>query len=134
MVDSAYVEEELRKAREALADAERLATGGGSDEGIVNRLYYAAFHAAQAALYDRDVNPSSHGAVRNRFGEEVVLAGDATREQGRLLTTLADLRQQADYGYEPLDVDVEQLVERTRSFVEAMADLVEGMGDDSTPD
>lgn len=38
------------------------------DEGIVNRLYYAAFHAAQAVLYDRDVAPSSHGAIRNRLG------------------------------------------------------------------
>lgn len=37
----------------------------------INRLYYAASHAAQAALYDRNVDPGSHGAVRNRFGEEL---------------------------------------------------------------
>ena len=46
MGEAQYVEEELSKAREALADAERLADSGGSDDGITNRLYYAAFHAA----------------------------------------------------------------------------------------
>lgn len=125
MGEARYVDEELTKAREALRDAERLAESGGTDDGIVNRLYYASFHAAQAALYDRGLAPSSHGAVRNLFGEHVVLDGSATRDEGRLLTTLGDLRQQADYGYEPLEVDVATLLDRTRAFVEAMAKLVD---------
>lgn len=83
-----YVEEVLSMARLALSDAEQLVASDGSDEGIVNRLYYAAFHAAQAALYQRDVDPSSHGAVRNRFGEHFVLDGSVSRTHGRLLTTL----------------------------------------------
>ena len=82
MTDERYADEELSKARRALNDAERLVQTSGSEEGIVNRLYYASFHAAQAALYVRGVDPGSHGAVRNRFGEEIVLDGDATREQG----------------------------------------------------
>lgn len=125
MVEQRYVREELEKARQALADAEQLTAGGGSDEGVVNRLYYAAFHAAQAALYSRDVNPSPHGAVRNRFGEVFVVSGELSRDQGRLLTTLADLRQQADYGYEPLEVDVGDLFERTAAFVDDVTELVE---------
>jgi hypothetical protein len=48
-----------------------------------------------------------------------------SREQGRLLTTLGDLRQQADYGYEPLELDVETLLDRTRAFVDAMGELVD---------
>lgn len=126
MGEERYVREELSKAREALRDAQRLLESGGTDEGVVNRMYYASFHAAQAALYDRGVAPSSHGAVRNLFGEHIVLPGDANREMGRLLTTLGDLRQQADYGYEPLEVDVEALLDRTRSFVEAIDEIVEG--------
>jgi len=119
-----YAGEELTKARDALSDAEELVSVDGSDEGVVNRLYYACFHAAQAALYARGVEPKSHGAVRNQFGSEVVLDGDATREQGRLLTTLADLRQQADYGYEPIEADVDSLLERARMFVADMTALV----------
>ena len=126
MGDHQYVEEELAKARTALKDAESLASADGSEEGIVNRLYYAAFHAAQAVLYSRGVEPTSHGAVRNLFGEEIVLAGAASRSQGRLLTTLADLRQQADYGYEPLDEDIDQLMSKTHEFVDSMAALIEG--------
>lgn len=129
MGDRTYAEEELDKAREALDDARRLATEGGSDAGVVNRLYYAGFHAAQAALYDRGVDPGSHGAVQRLFGRELVLDGAATREQGRLLTKLADLRQQADYGYEPLDVDVSALRERTNRFVDAMGRLVRAGSD-----
>lgn len=59
MGEERYTEEELSKAREALADAERLADSGGSEDGIVNRLYYAAFHAAQAVLYDRGIDRST---------------------------------------------------------------------------
>ncbi len=123
MGEDAYVAEELRKAEQALDDAIQLKSGGGSEEGTVNRLYYAAFHAAQAVLYDRGVDAGSHGSVRNRFGEEIVVAGDASADQGRLLTTLADLRQQADYGYEPIDADVDSLLERTCDFVRHMNDL-----------
>lgn len=125
MGDGDYVEEEIAKAERAPDDAKQLASGTGSDEGVVNRPYYASFHAAQAVLCDRDVNPSSHGAVRQLFGEEVVLEGAASREQGRLLTTLADLRQQADYGYEPIEADVSELLIRTEQFVEVMAALLE---------
>ncbi|WP_415382995.1 HEPN domain-containing protein [Halosimplex sp. TS25] len=124
MADREYVEEELSKARVALGDAESLVTSGGSDAGIVNRLYYACFHAAQAALYDCGVEPSSHGAVRNLFGEHLVLDGDMSRDQGRLLTTLADLRQQADYGYAPIDEDVASLFERTQQFVDDIGRLL----------
>lgn len=67
MGEDAYVAEELRKAEQALDDAIQLKSGGGSAEGIVNRLYYAAFHGAQAALYDQGVDAGSHGGVRFRF-------------------------------------------------------------------
>ena len=58
MTDERYADEELSKARRALNDAEQLVQTSGSEEGIVNRLYYASFHAAQAALYVRGVDPA----------------------------------------------------------------------------
>jgi uncharacterized protein (UPF0332 family) len=45
-------EHETQQARDALADARVLQNGGGTDAGILNRLYYGTFHAAQAVLYD----------------------------------------------------------------------------------
>lgn len=129
MVEREYVDEELSKAHQALDDAEELVAADGSTEGIDNRLYYAAFHAAQAALFERGIEPRTHGAVRNLFGEHLVLDGDASRVHGRLLTTLADLRQQADYGYEPIAEDIDQLADRTSEFVRAMQQLAESADD-----
>ncbi|MFB6312111.1 MAG: hypothetical protein ABEH64_13130 [Salinirussus sp.] len=46
---------------------------------MINRLYYAAFHAVQAVLYDRGFEPTSHGGVLSLFGSEIIAAGDAPR-------------------------------------------------------
>ncbi|GAA0196830.1 hypothetical protein ACFFQF_32655 [Haladaptatus pallidirubidus] len=51
MPEEDYVGEELEQARTALTDAKILQEGRGSDTAVVNRLYYACFHAAQAVLY-----------------------------------------------------------------------------------
>jgi FAD/FMN-containing dehydrogenase len=64
--------------------------------------------------------------VLSPFGSEVVVEGDPTRDQGRFLDDLATLRKQADYGYAPIDEDVEEPVERTGSFVDRMERIVDG--------
>ena len=119
------VDEQLRGANRALEDARGARKAGLSDAVVINRCYYACFHAAQAVLYDRGREPESHGGVLSLFGSDVVVEGDASREQGRFLNDLATLRKQADYGYEPVDENVDALLERTASFVEAMEGIVE---------
>lgn len=74
-------------------------------------------------LYARDHDPSSHGGVLSLFGSEVVATGDAPRTHGTLLDDLGALRKQADYGYGPVDADVDELVDDTHEFVEAAASL-----------
>jgi len=120
---------ELEQARRALHDAQVLFDSGGSDAGTLNRLYYAVFHAAQAALYARGENPSSHGHVRQQFGQQLVLNGDASREEGRLLSTLYDYRQEADYGGEISDVNVEPFIEDVEEFITHMDRLVDAADD-----
>ena len=117
--------DQLRQAQQALADATGAYEAGLSDAVVVNRLYYACFHAAQAVLYDRGLEPESHGGVLSLFGSEVVVEGAATREQGRFLNDLSAFRKQADYEYGPVDADVDDLLEKTESFVDSMAALVE---------
>lgn len=75
--------EEFSKARTALADATTLRDGGGSDEAIVNRLYYACFHAAQAVLYTEGYNPNTHSGVVRLFGREFVNTGRVIKHDGR---------------------------------------------------
>lgn len=117
------VEDQLRQSQQALADATGARDAELSDTVVINRLYYACFHAAQAALYDRGYEPKSHGGVLSLFGSEVVVAEDASREHGRLLNRLSELRKQADYGYGRIDENVGDLISRTEQFVTEMEDL-----------
>ncbi|MEF8842644.1 MAG: hypothetical protein V5A62_13635 [Haloarculaceae archaeon] len=58
------------------------------------------------------------------FGSEIV-AGDASRDQGRLLNDLSALRKQADSGYELIDEDIGVLVDRVEAFVTDVERLFE---------
>lgn len=107
MVD--YIAEELQEARDALADAEKIRQVDVTDKTIVNRLYYACFHAVKAVLYSEGFYPSTHQGVISQFGKEVVLEGKASREDGRFLNHLYDLRDQADYGYDPIQANIDEL-------------------------
>jgi uncharacterized protein (UPF0332 family) len=120
------VDRELEQAHQALDDATKARDAHLSEAAVINRLYYAAFHAVQAVLYDRGFNPTSHGGVRSLFGSELIVAGEASRSDGRFLSRLAELRQQADYGYDELDVDVDALLSRTQELVSDMEALCEG--------
>ncbi|PSP38720.1 toxin-antitoxin system, antitoxin component [Halobacteriales archaeon QH_7_65_31] len=116
---------EIETARTALADARLLLDHGGSTEGVVNRLYYACFHAARAALYSRGEQPRSHGGVRTQFGQVVVLAGDAPREHGKLLRDLSDYRSVAEYASRTPAVDTRPLLADAEQFVDHAVSLVE---------
>lgn len=77
------VDREFSKAEQMLADARKAAEVGISKATIVNRLYYACFHAAQAALYARGFDPRSHGRVKTLIGRELIQNADVSREFGR---------------------------------------------------
>ena len=119
----ATVERELQQAQQALDDDTKARAAGLSDAAVINRLYYAAFHAVQAVLYEREFNPTSHGAVLSLFGSEIIATDDSLREHGRFLSQLSELRKQADYGYETVDEDLDALLSRTQELVTAMKTL-----------
>jgi len=116
----AAIEDQLRQARQALADADGARDAELSDAVVINRLYYACFHVAQAVLYDRGYDPSTHGGVRSCFGSEVVVFSDASRKDGRFLNDLVELCKRADYGYGTIDEDLDSLLARPRQFVARM--------------
>ncbi len=124
---------EIELAYGALADADAI-RGRGTDRGVVSRLYYACFHAAQAVLYNRGFAHPLHGAVSRLFGREIVLNGDATKTDGSFLNNMYNKRQQADYRQSPPTGDVDALYERTETFVADMADLIENELDDGSGD
>lgn len=121
---SEYADEELSEAADALADAEKMHNAGVTEKAIVTRLYYACFHAANAVLYSRGFDPQTHQATVRLFGRELVTTGDAPSDDGRFLNDMRSYRQTADYTHDPIEVDVEDLIERTDGFVTRMEELV----------
>lgn len=118
-----YVAEELEQANEALSDAEILLENG-SERAVINRLYYACFHAAQAVLYARGFDPKTHSGILTLFGREVVRKGDATGDDGRFFNEIQSYRLTADYEHGSVTADVEELFDRATEFVADMETLV----------
>lgn len=113
------VSRELRKAQEALKEAETLA-GEGLWDGAASRLYYAAYHAARAAVWkgNPEARMRTHRGVMTQFGREVVLKGRAPKESGALLSELGDYRERADYGAGRVSPEVVRRgLERVRRMV-----------------
>jgi uncharacterized protein (UPF0332 family) len=129
MPERDYVAEELRHAQKALSDAAVL-RDSGTDAATVNRLYYACFHAASAVLYAKGHSSTTHRGVLSLSDQHVVQTGEVNGDDGRFLNQMGDYRDQADYGYEPLDVNVEALFARTEDFVERLETLCHSLTDE----
>lgn len=68
MTDRSAAEREFDAASEALDDVDRMSTDEFSRTVILDRLYYACFHAARAILYTRGFEPHSHDGLRRSSG------------------------------------------------------------------
>jgi len=128
-VPQATVDEEFERAEQMLADAKKAHEVGISKATIVNRLCYACFHAAQAALYARGFDPQSHGRVQTRLGQELIQPGDVPRELGRFLSDMQTYRRRVDYGSGGVERDAEDLLQQTAAFLDAMGQI---SGQDAT--
>jgi uncharacterized protein (UPF0332 family) len=130
-VPQATVDEEFERAEQMLADATTAHEVGISKATVVNRLYYACFHAAQAALYARGFDPQSHGRVQTVLGQELIQPGDVPREHGRFLNDMQTYRRRVDYGSGGVERDAQDLLEETTAFLETMGRIC---GGDATTD
>ena len=84
------------KAEESLASARR-EVGASSYAFAVNRLYYATFYGASAALLERKLSFRKHSGVRAAFRREFIKTGLLDVEWGKLYDQLFEDRQEADY-------------------------------------
>lgn len=110
-------------AAEMLDDAATAHEVGISKATIVNRLYYACFHAAQGALYARGFTPRSHGRVLTHFGSELVRTGEVPHALGRFFNDVETYRRRVDYGSGGVERDAEDLLEETTAFVDALREV-----------
>jgi len=113
------------KAEESLASARR-ELKAGAYMFAMNRLYYAVFYAASAALLDRKLSFKKHSGVRATFHREFIKTGLLNAQWGKLYDQLFEDRQEGDYlalasferGY------VESQLARCADFIEKLRPLV----------
>lgn len=84
------------KAARTLEAAQSVVENGFFDDAS-SRAYYAAFHAASAALAGRGLFFSSHGQVMGAFNREFVKTGLCPVEAFQKIRRLFEHRQVGDY-------------------------------------
>ena len=111
----------LEKAKEKLRVAEQLLQSGDYDDAV-SRAYYAAFHAAQAALLTEGLTATTHQGLVNLFGLHLVKTGKLPKQLGKFLANLKDDRESSDYEiYSGIDQETaERAVEEAKAFCAAV--------------
>jgi hypothetical protein len=84
------------KAWESLGSARREITAK-SYSFAVNRLYYAVFYGASAALFDKKLSFKKHSGVRASFHREFIKTGLLNEEWGKIYDQLFEDRHESDY-------------------------------------
>lgn len=117
----------LKKADSALASAKRDFDAGDYD-GAANRLYYAMFHAARAALESIGLPPQGkHATIIARFGRHFCRNGPLPSELGRAINEAQELRVEGDYGSNTLDPNVVAgYIAKAEAFVAAVRPVIAG--------
>jgi uncharacterized protein (UPF0332 family) len=112
----------LEKAERAVSGA-RLLLAANDTEGACNRVYFAVFDAAHAALLaiSPEANTKTHHQLIGAFGKYVVLGKHVEPALGSALNKVHRLRQVADYIGDPVShEDATWAVEQAEAFVDAM--------------
>lgn len=118
----------LAKAREKARVARDLYAKGEWDDAI-SRAYYAAYHAAQAALLTEGQRADTHKGVVTLFGLLLVKTGKLDKRWGKLLSNLKDDREAGDYdALSYLDEDTaRRAVREAEEFVAAVDRYIAGL-------
>lgn len=118
----------LERAQQALEAARTLCEAGLFDDAA-SRAYYAAFHAASAALMAHGLTFKKHGAIIGAVHKQFIHPGEVSGETGKWLTWLFELRSVGDYG-EILHVGEDQArlaLKRAQTLVETFQTVLRGV-------
>ncbi len=117
----------VERCRSALESARELLDSEHYDDSA-SRAYYAAFHAAAAALLTKGLRFTKHKGLIAAVHRDLVRPGLLSTDAGRALGKLFELRDTGDYG------GIERVTARAardavalaESFVDETLRLVEG--------
>jgi uncharacterized protein (UPF0332 family) len=110
----------LTRSRQEI-DAARLLAEADFGAQAVSRAYYAAFYAAEQALGSLGQTRSKHSGLIAAFGRLIVREGGLEEEIGRILRSLFEQRNDADYGEAVASRgDAECAIQDAQRFVDAV--------------
>ena len=87
----------LEQAEQSIQAAKEL-TAKGYYDFTASRAYYAAFYGATAILLNEGLDFSKHSGVIASIHRQFVKTGKLSKEQGKDLSWLFELRNIGDYG------------------------------------
>ena len=94
---------------------------------LVNRMYYAVFHAATALLIKKGLHAGTHQGVYILLSHHFIKEGILSSEEGRLFSRLETLREKGDYNcfIDPESEEVMPLIEPAKAFVAHISALID---------
>ena len=94
-------------------------------EVVANRLYYAAYYAATALLIADGIRTHSHDGAIGQFGQYYVKTGQFSKETGRFLRQLFQMRLTGDYDdyFGLTEEDVFPKIQPTEAFIKEVTNL-----------
>ena len=116
----------MERAEQSLAAARELHARGYTDIAA-SRAYYAVFYAASAALLQADLETTKHSGVVALIHQHFVRTGRLSREHGRAINWLYELRGIGDYGLtvHVLEDEAAHAIDLAGQFVVAIRSLLE---------
>jgi hypothetical protein len=123
---NALARHRLARAGTALDEA-NLLLAQNRCPGALNRVYYAAFYAARAALATVNADSSRHSGTIALFQQHFVRTSVIPADTAKVLPRAFEKRQTADYGdfSEPTHGEVASLRDQVQEFIAACQDVVD---------
>lgn len=122
---SALVAYRLSKSREVYQEAVDVASLGHWSLAV-NRLYYSVFHACSALLMKEGHSAHTHSGVMRIVMLNYVKSNLLTKDDGRLISSLFNMRQTGDYDdlFDWVQEDIEPLMSPTKKLLDKLYSLV----------
>jgi uncharacterized protein (UPF0332 family) len=115
----------LERAEQSIQAAKDLAIKGYHDFAAA-RAYYAAFYGATAVLLNEGLDFSKHSGVIASIHQRFVKTGKLSKEQGKDLNWLFEIRNIGDYGgtAHVSPAQAERAIQAAESFLRAVKSLL----------
>ncbi len=115
----------LERAIRSLEAAREMSETGFHDFAA-SRAYYAAFYAATALLLKEGVELAKHSGVIASIHQRFVKSGRLSKEQGKDLNWLFEIRNIGDYGgvVHVSEVQAREAVTAAENFLAAVSNLL----------